>query len=1255
MFSFPAAPGFAAPLSRRRAGNFPPAPSGLAFFYAVFLLLAGAGPVPAILLWSDLGATLVHETGAGSDILGGTVKRDDTAGDTLYFKFHVDLLSDARTEEYFAAFQLFEGDEERLGIGNSLKAWAYSAFNTAEIGESNRVFGDFDLHSAQPETAGLGAFFNYELPRRGIERTVLFKVQYVPGGDDLVTVWLNPDLAAGATEAGQPAALTTRFKANGSFNGVRLRHGGAGGGWTFSEMAIATAFTDCLSPGNLAASETSRLTSQIWQREQGLPQNSVRALAQTHDGYLWIGNDDGLARFDGVRFVPFGMREGLPGGPVSKLFGDSRGALWIGTIGTGLTCQHAGQFTTYTIRDGLPSDTITALAEDSDGRLWIGTEAGLVIWDNGHLTTLAAAGEFRGKAIRALFKDQRGTLWLAARDAGVFHFLTGKFFSVTDPSVEELLKDPHCVLVDQSLRIWISAGDDFVLCREGDQWRRYRIPRHLARPYVNSLVEEPDGTVWAGSVSEGLFQFKDGTLAAYNANNGLADNFVESLLVDHEGNLWVGTGAGLNRLRRGNLSVLAQNEGLGYGAVQGLTEIAPGVIWAGKSGDGLYQWDGRNFTRPAADLSRRYREVNSLLTARDGSCWVASTRGLLHFLNPLSNAVEIATPALDGANVSALAEDREGSLWAGTRDGQLWVQRKGRWASQTNFSQPHALTAMVEDADGSLWLGTEGGGLYQFQDGVRAHLDKNGGLLSNLIRTLYRDAQGTLWIGTAGGGLSRWRNGLMKTFTTREGLRDNTISQILEDDAGRFWLGSNRGLTCVHKSDLEALADGRVALIFPQIFGRTEGMMSEECTGGFFPAGLKMKTGQLWFSTLKGIVVVNPKLNTTDAPAPRTVLEAVLVDGVAIPDFLAQKTAGSPDEKLKPGDAKTALLQIPAGKHRLEFRYTGPSLSAPERIRFRYRLDGVDQEWVEAGKERSAFYGSMPPGDYHFRVIACNSEGVWNPAGAELAFHVQPLLSQTWWFLSLLALGLGAILVAGVGSVFRYLSKRKLQRHLAQLEQERALERERARIAQDLHDDLGSSLARISLLSGLVRADKDHPAQVETHANKISQSADLTVRALEEIVWAVRPGSDTLQSLVEYIAHFANELFEDNPTRCRLDLPHDLPSLPLPPDVRHNIFLIVKEALTNALKHAGAREVRVVTKAADHTIEITVEDDGRGFTPATDTSLGKRHGLGNMRQRAGTIGGTLELRSAAGTGTSVRLTVKLQNGRNAENKKKERL
>ena len=477
---------------------------------------------------------------------------------------------------------------------------------------------------------------------------------------------------------------------------------------------------------------------------------------------------------------------------------------------------------------------------------------------------------------------------------------------------------------------------------------------------------------------------------------------------------------------------------------------------------------------------------------------------------------------------------------------------------------------------------------------------------------------------------------MIANFTLREGLPDNTISQILEDDADRLWLGSNRGIASVGKRDLEELAEGKTPAVFPRVYGRLEGMVSEECTGGFCPAGLKTKSGLLWFSTLTGIAVVDPNPRIANAPPPAVVLEEAFVDEASVSEFPFR---GTPTEDhpgaTNPPPDEAMTLRIPPGKHRIELRYTGLSFSAPERVRFRYRLDGLDPDWVEAGTRRTAFYNYVPPGEYRFRVIACNSDGVWNETGAAMALSVQPHFWQVRWFIALAALGL---LASVTGSV-RFIEKRRLHVRLKQLEQERSLERERARIAQDLHDDLGSSLARISLLSGLVKADKDNPAQVETHAGKLSQSADQTVRALEEIVWAVRPGSDSLQSLVEYIAHFASELFEGNPARCRLDLPHDLPARPLPPDVRHNIFLIVKEALTNALKHAAAKEVRVQAKADSASLEIVIQDDGKGFDPSPPKPEGKRHGLGNMRRRAESIGGTLTLQTAPRGGTFVRLVV----------------
>ncbi len=1238
------------------------------------LLIVGELTGHSVVLWSDLGQTLAHDNGAGSDILGGAVRRDDTSSDTLYFKFHVDPLSDVGTEEYFAGFQLYEGDAERVSIGNSLKAWAYSAFNAAETGPSNQVSGDFDLATSRPESSAPGVFLPYELPRRGIERTIVFKVKYNPGKDDEVTVWLSPDLAPGATEAGQPENLTTKFTANGAFNQIRLRHGGGGGGWTFSDMEIATSFGDFVSSGSLEpGAETvggglgsQALTFRSWQREQGLPQNSVQALAQTRDGYLWIGSDDGVTRFDGVRFVSFGLREGLRSGPVQTLFEDKQGALWIGAAGGGVTRSENGKFVTYTTQNGLPSDFVTALAEDSQGRLWVGTDLGLAVWQNGSFAPLTATNNFDGKTITTLFKDSHGDMWIGATGAGVYKFADGKFTSLSDVSVEGLLQDPHCLLADKAGRIWIGAGDDFVLCRDGDQWRRYRIPRHLARPYVNTLAEEPDGTVWAGSVSEGLFQFKAGKLVAVDARSGLSDNAIQALLVDREGNLWVGTAGGLNRLRRSNLSVFGQSEGLGYGPVQGLAEVTPGTIWVGKPTEGLYAWKGRNFSRLGdADISQRSPETVTLLKARDGSCWVGGGHGLWQFKQPKDSMNEIEIAALAGMNVLCLAEDHEGAIWAGTREGKVWRQLNGNWVVQTNHSQTHPVTAIAQDKSGAIWIGSEGGGVYRIKGEGRVRYGKGGNLLSNFIRTLFVDADGTVWIGTVGGGLTWWHDGEMTTVTTKEGLPDNTISQILQDASGRLWLGSNRGIACLSKHELQELAAGKIRAIYPTVYGRAEGMPSEECTGGFNPAGLKTDSGWLWFPTMKGIVAIDPRPRVSDAPPPAVVLEETLVDGVSASVLTANQqqnqsaihetadgmamlsgvasnhqasaaVPAAPSPGRIPREPETArALRIPPGQHRLEFHYTGISLSAPERVRFRYRLEGLDNEWVDAAAGRTAIYSYVPPGQYRFRVMACNTGGKWNEAGASLLLIVLPHFWQAGWFIALSIL----VLLAVVGGIARLVEKRKHQRRLKQLEQERAIERERSRIAQDLHDDLGSSLTRISLLSDLTRADKEHPQQVEVHAQKISQSAGQTVRALEEIVWALRPGSDSLQGLMDYIAHFANELFDGDRARCRLDLPHDLPARSLPPETRHNIFLIVKEALTNALKHAGAREVRVEAKMQGDRLEIVVQDDGRGFS-APDGD-GQRHGLGNMRRRAEAMGGTLNFESVVGTGTLIRLRVNL--------------
>ncbi len=1212
-----------------------------AFVLLFFAMLAWTDSSQAVLLWGDLGATQVHETGAGPDILGGVLRRDDSSTDTLYFKFHVDPLSDAATEEYFAAFQLFEGNREHLAVGNALRAWAYSAFTTGQVGESNRVIEYIDLNSSNPEPSGIGTFHAYELPHSGIERTIVFKVQYVAGGDDLVTVWLDPDLRPGATEAGQLESLTTQFKADASFDQVHLRHGGGGAGWVFSEMAIATSFSDFVVANGSESSGETPFTFRSWQREQGLPENYVRALAQTRDGYIWTGTDEGVSRFDGVNFFSLGLQEGFQSGPVQVLLGDSRGALWIGSVGGGLSCWQDGKLSTFRIPDGLPSDSITALAEGSDGRLWVGTQAGLVVWDAGRLAPLNGAEIFSGKPITTIFRDGKGVMWVGASGVGVFYCQGNQFVQLRDRDLDSLLQDPHCLLVDQAGRIWIGAGDAFVLCREGDQWRRFGIPRHLATRYISALAEQPDGTVWAGSVGEGLFQFKSGKLVAVNASSGLPDNLVEAELVDREGKLWVGTHGGLNRICTREMSVLSHNEGLDYGVVQGLAEVRPGVIWAAQP-NGLYQRDGRMFRRLMLNgLSPQEPSVSALLAARDGSCWVAGAYGLLQFKNPQAAEEQGGAAALTNLSISALGEDRKGGVWAGSREGELWHFVDGKWQAQTNCPRGYAITAIAPDAEGELWVGTEGDGLYKFGEGMHAQYEKMSGLPSGWIRALHRDTQGTLWIGTGGGGLSRLQNGRIATFTMREGLPDNTISQILEDDDGNLWLGGDRGIIRVKKSDLDEMAAHKIPAVYPQIYGRTDGMLSEECTSGFFPAGLRTKAGLLWLPTFKGIAVVDPH-HTVSSPAPAVVLEQTLVDGVPERPVLGRPGNGPEASRIN-GDERLESLRLAPGKHTLEFRYTGLSFDAPERVRFRYRLEGLDPDWVEAGSRRVAFYSFVPPGNYHFRVIACNRDGTWNEEGASLKLTVLPYFWQTSWFIGALAL---VMVTTGAGGA-RMVEKRKLQQRLKRLEQERVLERERTRIAQDLHDIMGAKLCRISFLSEHARRCETVPVELQEEICAISDDSREVLRSLDEMVWAVNPQKDTLDHLVSYIGQYAQEYFRRTGIECELEIPARVPVQPLSSQSRHHLFLAVHEALTNILKHSGATRARIVMSCREDEFKISIHDNGGGFDPMSSetnsatSAAGFCNGLGNMRQRLAELGGGCVVESHIGTGTTIQFVLSL--------------
>jgi ligand-binding sensor domain-containing protein/signal transduction histidine kinase len=971
-------------------------------------------------------------------------------------------------------------------------------------------------------------------------------------------------------------------------------------------------------PGGLSAPFLAR----SWQTEQGLPHNMVLAITQTRDGYLWLGTAQGLARFDGVNCRVFGLQDGLKGLEISALLEDSGGALWIGTVSGGLNRYFHGVMETFAAKDGLNSEAITALLEDKDGGIWIGTTAGLYRRQNGRFNPMA--GHLDSIFVRALAEDRQGAVWVSTLHNGLMCFQNGKLVNVPEPPEMRTISACY-LLVDNQGRLWAGlwggAQMGVVLCRENGKWIKYGPADGLPEVYINSLAQTSDGTIWGGTLDEGLFYFKDGKFNSLRMKDGLSDDAICTLFVDRQQNLWIGTrSGGLNRVSPRKLSVCRVLENSSERLPISLAQTTNGELWVAASGRGIYQWSGGTFNQLLRTLpTAGHMFVGALLGARDGSLWWGAGPALFQWKDGEILSDYEREPWLRGDRVLSLCENSGGGMWVGTYNGQLQLLQQGRFTPVAGLPEK-PVTALAQEPDGTLWIGSMGGGLARLQKGKLSVFTTRDGLRSDLIRALHIDTGGTLWIGTVSGGLGRWSQGRLTSFTSQQGLIDDTILQILEDDGGDLWLGCNRGICRVSKKSLDDLAEGKTVSMHLLAFGNPEGMISEQCEANF-ASGLKTRDGQLLFCTAKGIVIIDPRQQTNSAVEPAVLMEDILVDGHAKNELFQV-----PD---KTGHAATPA--IPAGNHSFEFHYTGLNFSAPENIRFRYRLEGLDADWVEADAGRAARYPYVPPGRYRFQVTACNNDGRWNPIGAEVSFVVLPHFWQTAWFEAVLVLALLGL----TGGGMRYLERRRYRARLKRLQAERHMELERARIARDLHDELGSSLTRISMLSDLGQSRDNSTEQLKARVEKISNFAVRTARSLDEIVWAVNPRNDSLRSLLEYLIQFARELFEDTNIHCRFHIPEDLPRSPLLPEMRHNIFLAVKEALTNALKHAHATEVLLRAQIVGGQIEISIQDNGAGFDPASIGAATARSGLKNMRQRIESLGGQFAIQTVPGKSTTI--------------------
>ena len=996
----------------------------------------------------------------------------------------------------------------------------------------------------------------------------------------------------------------------------------------------------------------SQYTHTIWQTDSGLPQNTVHRIIQAHDGYIWLATDGGLVRFDGIEFTVFDNKntpaiksnqirdlsedsqgnlwlstpqglireknneftaftaaDGLSTGAVLSTFGDRSGTIWIVTTG-GLNSYRDGKFTEYNAQNGLASDSIETLIEDRQGSIWIGSSDGLTRFKDGVFTNYKDLAGTR-TSVRVLMEDTKGRIWIGT-PAGLYE-LSGGTISVYTV-LNGLSNDTIASLAeDIAGRIWVGTLNGLNRVdadQEHPKITVFSTAQGLPSNRVESIYPDRQGSLWI-STETGLARFEGDRFTSFPTRDRLASLAVLSICEDREGNLWLGTDSGgLHALRDNKFVTFTTEEGLSNDLVRSVYQDSNSRIWIGTGGGGLNLLDDGRITTYTTKDGLPSNLVFAIHDDRRGNLWVGTPDGLTRLeLRNGSGAARFTTYTIaDGLAddfVRSIIETRAGDLFVGTRRG-LTRLKDGKFTVYTTLDGLGSdyVGALLQDTGGSLWISTLGG-LTRIKDGTFTNYTTRDGLSGNVVTALYQDRDGILWIGTNGAGLNRFKDGKFASFTSKDGLFDGVIYQILDDGQDNLWLSSDKGIFRVSRRELDEFAAGRVSSITSVAYGTADGMKIRECNGGGHPSGWRTRDGRLWFSTLKGVAVIDPakiKLNTLPPP--------VSIDRVIVDDQAALDT--SDEAEFSPGHSRFA------------FHYAGLSFVAPDKVQFKYKLEGFDRTWISAGVGRVAYYTNIPPGRYTFRVIACNNDGVWNEAGAAFAFYLKPHFYQTYWFYALCLAALGLI------SWQLYLLRvRTIESRFA------AVLAERNRIAREIHDSLAQGLAGISLQLELVAKMLASSAdKASNHLNQARMLARQSLADARQSLWDLRSGGPESSDLPASLSVSARHLTAETGVQTRLQVHGTFRELDH--DIESNLLRIGQEAITNAVKHARAQRIDISLEFARDIVRLSVRDNGSGFDPQQRLSTPDGHfGLLGMRERAEQIGGTLTVSSSPDSGTEI--------------------
>ena len=949
---------------------------------------------------------------------------------------------------------------------------------------------------------------------------------------------------------------------------------------------------------------------RVWVSADGLPEDFAQALAQTPDGYLWIGSSGGLVRFDGVRFTVFnaGNEPAIRDDSVYCLLVSHDGALWGGTEGGGLFRVSAGKFRRFGAAEGLTNGFVRVIFEDHSRNLWVGTDDGLFRLEGERLTRVDQRDGVPHVAVHSIWQDQDGRILVGG--SGLLVLSSGRGYEYyTSP---ESLADNSIRTIRQTRdgAIWIGTIAGLRRLPHGLAGNPFAAPKLIGDANVDFLLESRRGALWIGTYGKGLIRYENGRMERFAAPAWLPHDNVLAIFEDAEDNVWVGTQGGMERLSPSDAETIAMPDHAPQ-SINTVYQDPRGPLYVAVLSGRLFRVAGHGLLPAALPPALADIPVRNVFRDRRGALWIGTDGQGAFRLDGTTVARYRMSGGLVNDFIRAFLEDREGNLWIGTDGGLSRLHGSGF----QNFDARNGLAygsvrALASDRDGSILVATDGG-LSRFRAGAFQPDPLLDRLRGEKIWSLFPDSRGGLWIGSHGAGLFLAKNGKLAHWTTANGLPTNTIHFIAGAPDGRLWMSGPGGVFSAAPGDLERIADTGAGTLAVRLYGAADGLATTQMNGGVQPAGAVSRDGTFWFPSTKGVVSIRPQPAVPQA-APPVLIEEALADDRPVPF--------EHDIQLRPGSGK------------LEIRYTAIRLRAPELTRFKYWLENFEEDWTDAGQRRVAYYTNVPPGTYRFHVVAYGLNDPTHASERILEVRWAPHFYQTGWFAGLIALAAGG----ACWGAYRLHVRNIRQRFAAVLE-------ERNRLAREMHDTLIQGCVGVSaLLEAASSAQAISPDIATELLDRARQEVRTTVDEARAAVWDLRQNAGEWSDLGAEISRLGNRVSIETGIPVRVTVSGT--PVAVAEDAGRSMVMLIREALYNAVRHAEPTELSVTVGFSGQELSIEVYDNGRGFESDAAGGADGHYGLLGMRERVSRLGGGLELESALGHGTRVRLRVPLKRG-----------